>query len=135
MRTLQVIMDQQRRWAEAHDFSADPKGYVPLVDDNLFRPLSPDALSEFGAGAGDELSDTPGKAVKMRALHSSAALVCNVFDHWRGIDVAVIGQVLDLPDPITGVRFEAQLPSGLRGTPPTVDALLTAPGGGAWGVV
>ena len=89
---------------------------------------------EFEQGAGGELGDQDGKPAKMRALHSSAALFCNVFEYWRQTDPAVIGQVLGVPDPIVSVHFEKPLRTGLRGTAPALDLLLVGKEGLAWGV-
>lgn len=109
--TLQRIMGQQRRWAEGRHLQISPKGYVPLVD-NLVRPLSNAARDEFKKGAGGELEDRNGRPAKMGALHSSSALVCNVFEYWRERDPAVVGTARGLPVPIAALRFEAPLQSG-----------------------
>lgn len=127
-------MSQQVRWAAQHGLSPDSNGYLPAVRENLFAPLSPATAAEFRAGAGNELIDRPGEPAKMRALHSSSGLVCNIFDYWRITDPEAIGRALGLSLAIRNVRFEAQLPTGLRGTPPTLDLLLVASPALAWGV-
>lgn len=133
VKTRQLVMDQQRQWAEGHGF-VDPKGYVPTVTDNLFAPLSDLTQAEFEAGKGGELTANGGELAKMRPPHSSAALVCNVFDYWRRVDKTAIGRALDLEEPIVDVRFEAELDSRLPGTKPTLDLLLTTAGPLTWGV-
>jgi hypothetical protein len=61
-----------------------------------------------------------------KAVHSSSALVCNLFDYWRTANPEAIGRAIDIALPVKVVRYEAQLPTGLRGSPPTLDLLLVA---------
>jgi hypothetical protein len=56
----------------------------------------------------------------MRALHSSSALVVNVFDGWCDAPDTAL-QVLGLPTGAEHLEFEAQLPTGLDGKPPNLD--------------
>lgn len=86
------------------------------------------------AAALAELDDRLGEPAKMRALYSSSALVCNVFDYWRDVDPTSIGRALGIEVEVRDVRFEAPLSSGLRGTKPTLDLLLTGNSGLAFGV-
>jgi len=65
----------------------------------------------------------------MRALHSSAALACNVFDFWRSRDKHALTEALELRSQISEITFEAQLPTGLGGIPPNLDLLLTLDSG------
>ena len=76
--TKQVIYAQQQDWATRHGIQFNNEGYTETVEQNLFQPLTAASKAEFGSGAGSELEE------KMRALYSSSALVCNVFDYWRG---------------------------------------------------
>jgi hypothetical protein len=67
---------------------------------------------DFGSGAGRELDG------KLRAAHSSAALVINTFGRWR-----VQAESLRIAG-VSGfrtVRFEITFPTGLGGTPPHLD--------------
>ena len=98
----------------------DSRGYVRSVEDNLWKPLTPHAQQAFDAGAGKELSG------HMRALHSSSALVVNLFDYWTNRDpkpllstlgMDCVGEVI--------VDFEAQFDTGLSGTPPHLDVSIT----------
>lgn len=61
----------------------------------------------------------------MRALHSSAALVINLFDYWTDRDCTLLQESLGLGDEIIGIEFERQYPTGLGGTPPNIDVVLT----------
>lgn len=131
---LDFVMTRQLSWATHNGLSPDPQGYLPSIRENLFAPLSGLTEAEFRAGAGNELTDRPAEPAKMQAVHSSSALVCNVFDYWRSTDPGAIGRALAIPSSATELHFEAQLPTGLRGTPPTLDLLLVASGTLAWGV-
>jgi len=130
MNALEQIRGGQTRWAESCGLGVDRHGYVASVAENLFRPLTDKALNEFCRAAGNELLDGPiGEPAKMRALESSSALVCNVFDQWRLRVPGQIGLAFGLDEDATEVHFEMEFPTGLRGTPPTLDlALISATG-------
>lgn len=86
------ILTRQQQWAQV---AALPLGLATqAVDDNLLRPLSAEARQEFSQGAGGELG-TPDAPGPMTSLRSSAALVVNVFDPWRGHDLAPLASILD----------------------------------------
>jgi len=120
------IVNRQIAWAEHRGLLPDENAYLTTYDENLFAPLSAQTEREFRGGAGCELDDRNDEPAKMRALYSSSALVCNVFDHLRNANATSIGRFLAIANAVASVRFEAQLPSGLRGTPPTLDLLLIA---------
>ena len=61
----------------------------------------------------------------MRALHSSSALVCNFFDYWRNQDKSALADALGIKQRITRIAFEKKFPTGLHGTPPHLDVVLT----------
>src|SRR5947209_926083 len=89
----QALTGQQRLWAVQRGLALDSKwhDYVTRCEDNLFQPLSPETNKEYEEGAGVELKpQADGKPPKLFALHSSTALVCNLFDYWRHRDVPVI---------------------------------------------
>ena len=68
----------------------------------------------------------------MRALHSSSALVCNLFDSWTSRDATAIGRAFGLE--VEEIKFESKLLTGLRGTPPTPDLLMLDQCGNAYAV-
>jgi len=76
-----VLHDQQLAWAHHHNIRFNNKGYTETLDANLYRKISAAAYSAFSAGRGKEI-DPKKKYPKMQALHSSSALVVNVFDYW-----------------------------------------------------
>jgi hypothetical protein len=115
---VERVMAAQRRWASARGVAFDPAGYTRTVQDNLFRPLHPLTLAEFKRGKGDETRK------KLRALRSSSALVCNLFDYWRGASPEVVAAACLAPCGTTGMCFERQLP-GLREIGPHLDVEFT----------
>jgi len=93
MSPCEYIKARQLCWAWRHgkslggQFRNDPdpaqagrgeKLFVYDLDDNLFEPLTPEVREEFEAGDGQELN---GRG--MHAVHSSSALVVNIFGYWR----------------------------------------------------
>lgn len=113
---------RQLTWARSRGLVPDDRGYLKVVEQNLWRPLSASARAAFEKGSGSELRRSSDGRVKMCALHSSAALALNVFDHWAERDAAPMLKALGLDGSVKGsLRFEAQFPTGLRGTPPNLD--------------
>lgn len=115
--TKQAIYDQQQDWATRHHVIFDAAGYTATVAENLFQPLSEAAQAQFGLGAGSEMKG------KMRALHSSSALVCNVFEYWRNHPMESLSEALGAPA-AGHLHFEQVYPTGLRGIPPHIDVAL-----------
>lgn len=128
MKQCDAWKQQQQKWAGEYGRSYDSSGYVYQLNDNLFQPLSPEAEADFRAGSGGELER------KVCALHSSAALVCNVFDYWRARSLACLGAALGTGGTIEGMRFEAQFPTGLPGNPPNLDVALRLESGQVWAI-
>jgi len=95
----------------------DERGYAEHYAQNLLPGLPLDLIArDFAQGAGRELDN------KLRAAHSSAALVANAFGFWRAesAKLRIAGT--------TGfetLRFEAACPTGLGGTAPHLDLLAT----------
>lgn len=134
MSAFSEIVRNQVAWAARRGLSPSPDAYLSAYVENLFVPLSSPTEKDFHGGAGCELEDRVDEPAKMRALFSSSALVCNVFDYWRNIDFGSIGRSLAIESALSEIRFEAQLSSGLPGTPPTLDLLLVAGAELAFGV-
>ena len=122
------VRDDQRSWAQGRGLTVDSDGYTGSLDENLFRPICPETMADFDTGDGGELG-APGRRGKMQALHSSSALACNVFDHWRGRDTSALAQAFGIDGGIASIAFERKFPTGLSGTAPNLDVVLAAPSG------
>lgn len=72
--SVTAICREQQEWAANRGIAFDARGYVPHLDLNLMRPLSPATLAAFAGGDGGELLERGDRPAKMRALHSSSAL-------------------------------------------------------------
>lgn len=118
---------KQLAWARRNHVEHDASGFVARLEDNLFQPLSDGALGEYKQGAGGELNGN------MRALHSSSALIVNLFDFWRRQDsAAAIFRACGLEVRGSGatIEFERVFPvAGVKGTPPHLDVVVSAPRG------
>jgi len=124
-----ALFRAQRRWADAHGVRYDARGCVHDLGDNLRVPLRGAALDDMRRGS--ELTPGVRGPARILSLGSSAALVVNVFDYWRGRDAAPLVNALG----ITGVghvqlTFEEPLPTRLPGDAPTADVALARSDGG-----
>ncbi len=95
----------------------EPDGHAVNLRSNLLCAVSPQTQADFEAGAGREL------AQKLRAPHSSAALVVNTFEPWRTnlehLELAGFRF-------FRTIAFEKRCPTGLPGTPPHLDLVVEA---------
>jgi hypothetical protein len=121
MSTRDALLASQRRWAGARKLTVDERGYLPSYTDNLWRPLSLTAMECYDRGSGSELRPGRSRPAKMCALHSSSALVANVFDYWSERNTAPLLEALGAGLADEPPRFEAQFPTGLDGNPPNLD--------------
>lgn len=128
-----AILVNQSAWATKAGLKLDAKGYFASWQENLHRPLSDQALASFRKGSGNELEDVEDRAAKMRAAHSSSALVVNVFDYWSGNANRVL-RALGLPAGWQSVSFEAQFATGLDGGPANLDVCVERADGSLVGV-
>lgn len=132
-----AVLAQQRAWAMGQGLDFDSAGYLNTVDVNLRQPLSEESRLAFSRGDGGELLDTSKKRAKMRALHSSSALAVNVFDFWTRRDARRLLDALDvggMDRSISGMEFEARLPTGVGVIPPNLDVLISLADGHLIGI-
>jgi hypothetical protein len=134
MTSKREVRRQQRRWAEAGGLTADYRGYLDNVELNLRAPLSRRAHAAFTRGSGAELLAHGARPSKMCALHSSAALAVNVFDHWTDRDPAAIQRALGIDSQIVSIAFEEKFETGLPGSPPNLDVALELASGAVVGI-
>jgi hypothetical protein len=96
-------------------------GRVNQVEDNLLPGVSLSQFeNDFRGGAGAEFKD------KVRAPFSSSALVVNHFSRFKGEEPPLcVGGLGGFQE--NTLHFEAKCPTGLEGTPPHLDVLITSP--------
>jgi hypothetical protein len=128
-KTFQFITERQRRWAEAKDLVVTANGRVSRLEDNLFAPLHAETRADFEAGDGDEFG-TADAVGKMYSLHSSSALVCNMFDHWRKRPLPPLLQACGIETSGSELRFEQKFATGVGSKPANLDVLITDTGTG-----
>lgn len=119
-----AILRRQRKWATATGLSVDTAGYLDCIAKNLRVPLLPATQAEFENSGGAEWLCRANAPPKMQALHSSAILAVNMFEHWRQVDAVPLMQALGIDAALKALSFERQFPTGLVGTPPTADIAL-----------
>ena len=98
MNGLDFIKSKQQSWAKRKNFNLlggtipnkGEKNYLYSLADNLFEPLSKENLDSYNSGDGNETKDSKTRLAKMKALHSSSAIVVNLFQYWQGKDVCPI---------------------------------------------
>ena len=118
--THKLILNQQQSWARQRGIEIDDGGYTLSPSDNFFSPLSLETIKEFKSGKGDELGES-GSRGKMQALHSSSALVVNIFEYWRSRNADTIARACGTPSGMTEMHFEKTNPTPLGGIPPHLD--------------
>jgi hypothetical protein len=108
---LEIIKAHQKHWAEKQKWPFHPKkdNYTLSLRDNLYLPLSKKSQEEFGKGDG---SETDGNPAKMQALHSSSALLVNVFEYLKqNKRYKDIAQALEINNSgIKNIIFERKFP-------------------------
>ena len=113
---------QQRRWAESAGIACDTRGFVRDLDANLRAPLALATRAAFARGT--ELTPRKSQPARITALHSSAALVANVFDYWSARDAGPLAAALGFGPERAQLAFEEPLATGVEGDPPTSDVVL-----------
>jgi len=129
MSSLTDLIAHQKNWAAANGLASDEKGYLSVIEQNLFQAMNNRTRQSFIDGSGDELEDSSSRPAKMKALYSSSALVVNVFDYWVSHDKTALSIAMNFDDDIVRIRFEEKFPTGLKGTPPNLDVVLELSGG------
>jgi len=129
------IRRSQRAWATQRGLAVDALGYVASYSANLQAEMSTATHEAFTNGAGAELLDSvTGSQAKMRALHSSSALVVNGFDYWTSRDASLLLRALGIGGTLQSLQLEVPLRTGAGGIPPHLDVLLRLTDGTLIGV-
>lgn len=93
---MALILDQQKKWAKDKTLvsgkiidgeECEDKNYLETIEDNLFpidktKGLRSENIKAYNKGGGSE-TKTITHRPKMSALHSSSALVVNLFQYWQ----------------------------------------------------
>ena len=128
MKALDYIKSRQINWAlnrglilQGSKGERGEKAYTVTLEENLFEPLLSEVKEQFEKGRGGELNGYP---CPMQAVHSSAALVVNVFQYWLKIgDFSPVLKALGFPSAkCKKCEFEKKF-SVCRGTPPHIDVV------------
>jgi hypothetical protein len=89
----EYILSKQINWAKRKGYklygSETTKGrktYVLNLENNLFQKMCHQTEQQFLNGDGNEMTESE-QLAKMKALHSSSALVVNIFDYWKDKDL------------------------------------------------
>jgi len=109
---LEILRDEQERWAGGLARWPGRSDYVSSLKDNLFRKaLLPETEKEIDDADGSELKPRGSQPPKIQSLLSSSALAVNVFDYWRDKDWAPLNVALGTRSPIRSLRFEQKCQS------------------------
>lgn len=98
MNGSEFIKSKQQSWAKRKGFEVvggtipnrGEKNYLNNLSDNLFEDLTEESIKCYRSGDGNETKDSKTRLAKMKALHSSSAIVVNLFQYWQGKDVCPI---------------------------------------------
>lgn len=98
MNGVEFIKSKQRSWAKRKGFelvggtipNKGEKNYLNNLSDNLFEDLTQESIKCYQSGDGNETKDSKTRLAKMKALHSSSAIVVNLFQYWQGKDICPI---------------------------------------------
>lgn len=125
----------QQAWAMNHDppIVFDKDGYCETAGANLYQGLTASTKQELMEGDGAEFGKA-GERGKFQALHSSSALVCNVFDYWRERDLSIPATALGIPERPCGIGFERKFKTGVGNRSPNLDLVFCLPGGRIFGI-
>jgi hypothetical protein len=118
------VIRQQRRWAHASGRRVDAGGFLARLDDNLRRPAAAGTLAAFDRAGSSEVQPRRLRPPRILALHSSAALVINVFEHWCERDPAPLLAALGIDGTCRKLAFEQPFATGLAGDPPYIDVAI-----------
>lgn len=104
MNEAEFIKSKQRSWAKRKGFelvggtipNRGEKNYLNNLSDNLFEELTEESIKCYRSGDGNETKDSKTRLAKMKALHSSSAIVVNLFQYWQGKDICPILNVFNV---------------------------------------
>ena len=122
------VIARQQHWAQRRRISLDSRypEYVTRLEDNLVRALSSDTRTEYEEGGGHELDPQDnGRPPKLLALHSSDALLCNLFEYWRHQSTSLLARALNAAPGCNLLKFQQKrVINPAWRTPPHLDCEL-----------
>lgn len=123
------IRNRQIEWGEKKGIPCDKDKRCSRLEGNLcLQKIHPKTRHEFERGDGGELKRRGGREPNMHSLFSSAALACNFFDYWRGVENASpLAEALKFYTQIIDIKFEEKFEHGLCSKRPNIDVVLTGP--------
>lgn len=124
MKSKTAVIKKQKKWADKQQLERDDRysKYANEIGDNLFKDsISREAEFELKKADGSELTDGRYPA-KIKALYSSSALACNVFEYWRKREKRILAKALNIKNPINSLRLEKVLNTGI--SKPNIDVFL-----------
>lgn len=137
MNNYDYIISKQVQWALNQGFqligsevNRGALAYTQELNKNLFEPMLDSVKESFQKGNGGEIEGSSVKPAKMQAVHSSSALVVNVFQYWEKIhQVPVIASACRFCSKENGtsekILFEEKFPTGIRNRiPPNIDVVI-----------
>jgi hypothetical protein len=105
MNGLGYIKSKQQNWATRKGFdliggtipNKGEKNYLHNLTDNIYKQyISKESQDNFNSGDGSETKDSETRLAKMKALHSSSAIVLNLFQYWQKRDIYPIAYACKL---------------------------------------
>ena len=125
MKTKEDIINHLKEWAKQESIQIDKDGYVIDRDDNFYQTLNKETVRDLMGGDGNEYSENKNIRTKIFALHSSSALVCNIFDYWRIIDKIHLQKAFQFKNRgIKAIIFEQKLSMSMQGNMPNADLFM-----------
>lgn len=121
MKTSRYIRSKLKNFAQNNSIKLRSKKknrggafYTEKIDDNLFQPLTAEIIQQFNKADGNELrTSCLGDLPKIQAVHSSSAIVVNLFSYWLN-DPIPLAVALKLISPktqcILSMEFESKMP-------------------------
>lgn len=121
MKTSRYIRSKLKNFAQNNSIKLRSKKknkgaafYTEKMDDNLFIPLTAEIIQQFNEADGNELKASySGDLPKVQAVHSSSAIVVNIFTYWLNdpIPLAIACKLCSPKTQCTlSMEFEVKVP-------------------------
>lgn len=108
--TWRAMMERQRRWARERELEVDDHGLLDSAEANFLTPLCDESRAEWFASS-RPVFDRDGKPGSFRSLLATEALVSNLFEGWRGTDLAPLAAALEAAPNADSLSFAQKIPT------------------------